>query len=192
MSPDPHDDETPRNRAGRALPEDDETNADPDSEPRTVNDDPTVAGSPAARESDSGPESAEAGLEASGDSDRDAESTAEYGPVEGAGPRDVVVPTRVFKLVTVVTTLLAVPAVVLGFMFLDAATLQTTVARATVLLVVSWLGVPVDESVLSVVFGLVGIALIVAGAGIYVVGSRFRAAGMGNAEEDTDEHSDNG
>jgi hypothetical protein len=124
---------------------------------------------------------------------RDATSDEDaFGPVDDAGPRDIVVPTRLFKLITVVTTLLAVPTVVLGFMFLDAATLQTSVARGTVLFVVTWLGIPVEETIVSALLGLVGIALIAAGAGIYIVGSRFRAAGMGNAEEDTDEESTNG
>lgn len=115
-----------------------------------------------------------------------------FGPRTDNGPRDVVVPMRLFKLVTVVTTLLAVPTVVLGFMFLDAATLQTSVARTTVLFAVTWFGIPIEESVLSILFGFIGITLIAGGAGIYIVGSRFRAAGMGNAEEDTDEESTNG
>ncbi len=158
--------------------------------------------SPDRRESDD--HDAHAGSDAPGDStvasQRDAtaerpDTTGEedaFGPVNDAGPRDIVVPTRLFKLITVVTTLLAVPTVVLGFMFLDAATLQTSVARGTVLFILSWLGIPVEETVVSALLGLVGITLIAAGAGIYVVGSRFRAAGMGNAEEDTDEESTNG
>jgi hypothetical protein len=199
MTPDPHDEETQRNRAGRVLSEDDasskdETNADTgsavtsDSSEQLSREGDAVESGVA--ESDASSTESESSV--ADDAPEDASPAEQYGPVESAGPRDVVVPTRVFKLVTVVTTLLAVPAVVLGFMFLDAATLQTSVARATVLLAVSWLGIPVDESVLSVVFGLLGVALIVAGAGVYIVGSRFRAAGMGNAEEDTDEQSNNG
>lgn len=125
-------------------------------------------------------------------SDGAADTDVEFGPVDDGGPRDIVVPSRLFKLITVVTTLIAVPVIVLGFMFLDAATLRTSVARWTVLVVVDWIGLGVSESVISVLLGLVGLGLIVAGAGIYVVGSRFRAAGMGNAEEDTDENQTNG
>lgn len=172
MTPNRPDEETTRNRAGRELSSDHSSEAPTDHE----SDDASNIATDAPSEPADGQEATD----------------TEFGPVEEAGPRDIVVPTRLFKLVTVATTLLAVPTVVLGFMFLDAATLQTSVARATVLFVVNWLGIPVDESVVSILLGFVGIGLIALGAGIYIVGSRFRAAGMGNAEEDTDEQSTNG
>lgn len=181
MSPDRRDDGISRNRAGRAL-SNDGASDDADDDART---DAVADGTSESKES-SGDEPDES------HSNHRVRADEEFGPVEDTGPRDIVVPARLFKLVTVATTLLAVPAVVLGFMFLDAATLQTSVARRTVLFVVSWLGLPIDESLVSVLLGLVGIGLIAAGAGIYIVGSRFRAAGMGNAEEDTDEGSTNG
>lgn len=111
---------------------------------------------------------------------------------QGPGGRDVVVPLRIYKLVTVVTTLLAVPLVVLGFMFLDAATLQVSFTRNVILTALGSLGVPVDRGVLSAILAVIGLSIIAVGASVYVVGARFRAAGMGNAKESADEESTNG
>lgn len=108
------------------------------------------------------------------------------------GPRDVVVPMEVYKVVTVFSTLIAVPAVVLGFMFLDAATLQVSFMRRIVLTILSAVGLVPDSAVLSAVLAIVGLLLIALGAGVYVLGARFRAEGMGNAEEDANEQSTNG
>jgi hypothetical protein len=106
--------------------------------------------------------------------------------------RDVEVPMRVYKTVTVFSTLIAVVAVVVGFTFLDAATLQVSVVRslATGLLSLSGLSPPAD--VLDATLALVGLACIGFGAWVYVLGTRFRARGMGNSQEDSDEHPDNG
>jgi hypothetical protein len=185
MTPDRPDEKTTRNRAGRELSSDRSSEAAPDGDDasNTATDDASSEPADSEKATEPTDEEPAGGQEA---------TDAEFGPVEEAGPRDIVVPTRLFKLVTVATTLLAVPTVVLGFMFLDAATLQTSVARATVLFVVNWLGMPIDESVVSIALGFVGIGLIALGAGIYIVGSRFRAAGMGNAEEDSDQESTNG
>lgn len=190
MTSDRPDEETTRNRAGRELSGEPSSGASTDPESNDTSH--TANGDASAEPGDSTEPSEPTDEEPSETADGKDAADTEFGPVEEAGPRDVVVPTRLFKLVTVATTLLAVPTVVLGFMFLDAATLQTSVARATVLFVVNWLGLPVEESVVSILLGFVGIGLIVLGAGIYIVGSRFRAAGMGNAEEDTDEQSTNG
>lgn len=108
------------------------------------------------------------------------------------GGRDVVVPMRIYKLVTVVTSLLAVPLVVLGFMFLDAATLQVSFMRGVILTALRALGVPVDRGALSAVLAVIGLSVIALGASVYVLGARFRAAGMGNAKESADEESTNG
>jgi hypothetical protein len=126
--------------------------------------------------------------------DRDADESHETGRAVDQGPRgrDVVVPMRVYKLVTVVTTLLAVPLVVLGFMFLDAATLQVSFTRGIILGTLSAVGLGVDEGLLSAVLAVIGLSIIGVGAVVYVVGARFRAGGMGNAEEDADEVSGNG
>jgi len=90
--------------------------------------------------------------------------------------RDVEVPMRVYKAVTVFTTLFAVVTVVVGFALLD---LATDRARAAL-------------SEIDPVLALVGIALILGGAAAYAFSTRFRAEGMGKPKDDTDEDSDNG
>jgi hypothetical protein len=90
--------------------------------------------------------------------------------------RDVVVPMRVYKAVTVFTTLFAVVTVVGGFIVLDTATNR---ARASL-------------SEVDPVLALVGVGLIVVGAAAYAFSTRFRAEGMGKSKDDTDEDSDNG
>jgi hypothetical protein len=90
--------------------------------------------------------------------------------------RDVVVPMRVYKAVTVFTTLFAVATVVGGFILLD---LATDTGQA-----------PVEE--INVVVALAGIGLVVAGAAAYAYSTRFRTEGMGKSKDDTDEDSDNG
>jgi hypothetical protein len=92
------------------------------------------------------------------------------------GSRDVVVPMRVYKAVTVFSTLLAVVFVLGGFVLLDVAT-----DRATA---------PISEvDPLVLVVGLAGIA---GGAAVYAFGTRFRAEGMGTPKDDADESTDNG
>ncbi len=85
--------------------------------------------------------------------------------------RDVVVPTAVYKRVTVFSTLIAVVAVVGGFLVLDVAT-----DRATA-----------ELSEIDPIVALIGVALIAFGAVTYAFSTRFRAEGMGNAKDDTDE-----
>ncbi|PSP85435.1 hypothetical protein BRC83_02955 [Halobacteriales archaeon QS_1_68_17] len=86
------------------------------------------------------------------------------------------VPLRVYKAVTVFSTLFAVLTVVVGFVLLDSATDR---ARA-----------PLSE--IDPVLALVGLGLIAAGAITYAYSTRFRAEGMGNAKDDADEPSDDG
>jgi hypothetical protein len=101
--------------------------------------------------------------------DRDSDS-------EGASDqRTVVVPDRLYKTVTVFTTLFAVLAVVVGFIGLD---LATDRARA-----------PLSE--VDPLLALGGLGTILLGAAVYAFSTRFRAAGMGNAKDDTNEPSDN-
>ena len=83
---------------------------------------------------------------------------------------------RVYKAVTVFTTLFAVVTVVVGFVLLDQATDQ---ARA-------------ELTEIDPVLALLGIGLIVGGAAAYAFSTRFRAEGMGKPKDDTDEDSDNG
>jgi hypothetical protein len=108
------------------------------------------------------------------------------------GRRDVVVPMRVYKTVTVFSTLIAVVAVVVGFMLLDAATLQVSLLRPFVVDALSFVGLTVSSSVLSTGLALAGLAVVAFGAGVYVLGSRFRARGMGKSQEEADELSNNG
>jgi hypothetical protein len=92
------------------------------------------------------------------------------------GGRDVVVPLRLYKTVTVVSTLLAVAGVVAGFMLLDMA---TNAGRAAV-------------ADINGPLALLGLLSILGGAGVFAYGSRFRAPGMGKAKDDTDEPSGDG
>lgn len=94
----------------------------------------------------------------------------------GNGGRDVVVPLRLYKTVTVVSTLLAVAGVVAGFMLLDAA---TNAGRAAV-------------ADINGPLAVLGLLLIIGGAVVFAYGSRFRAPGMGKAKDDTDEPSSDG
>jgi hypothetical protein len=89
--------------------------------------------------------------------------------------RDVVVPLRLYKAVTVFSTLFAIITVVGGFIVLDTATNR---ARASMSELDPWLA-------------LGGLVLIGAGAAVYAFSTRFRASGMGKSKDATDESSDN-
>ncbi|AZH25044.1 DUF7315 family membrane protein [Haloplanus aerogenes] len=108
------------------------------------------------------------------------------------GGRDVVVPMRLYKTVTVFSTLIAVVAVVFGFVLLDAATIRLSLLRRLVIGALQMVGVSPPATVLSAILAVLGLASIAFGAGVYVLGTRFRARGMGNPQEDADESSDNG
>ena len=122
----------------------------------------------------------------------DADSEAGIEVTEGPGGRDVVVPMRLYKTVIVFSTLIAVVAVVLGFMFLDAATLQVSVLRAVVTSLFGVVGLRIPPQVLSAALAVTGLLVIGFGAVVYTLGTRFRARGMGKSQEDTDELSNNG
>lgn len=108
------------------------------------------------------------------------------------GSRDIVVPMRLYKTVTVFSTLIAVVSVVVGFVLLDAATLSVSFIRQALTGLLGALGIVVAEDVLTAALALAGLAVIGFGAGVYIVGTRFRAQGMGKSQEDSDEGSDNG
>ncbi|PSQ07082.1 hypothetical protein BRC97_04630 [Halobacteriales archaeon QS_6_71_20] len=103
----------------------------------------------------------------------------------------MVVPIAVYKRVTAYATLTAVVAVVSGFVMLDAATLQVSLTRRLLLGVLGAAGVSPPETLTTALFSLLGLGLIGFGAGVYVLGSRFRAEGMGaengNAQDDDPE-----
>lgn len=90
--------------------------------------------------------------------------------------REVVVPERLYKSVTVFSTLFAIVSIVLGFVSLDEA---TDAGRAA-------------PSEVSVPLAVLGILLIAAGGLVYAFASRFRAGGMAKDKDSGDESSDNG
>lgn len=90
--------------------------------------------------------------------------------------REVVVPERLYKSVTVFSTLFAVVSVVLGFVSLDTA---TDAGRAA-------------PSEVSVPLAVLGVALIAVGGFVYAFSSRFRARGMAKDKDSGDESTDNG
>jgi len=94
----------------------------------------------------------------------------------GEGSRDVVVPLRVYKTVTVFSTLFAVVSVVGGFVLVDRAT-----ERATL---------PASE--IDPVAALGGIGLILFGAAVYAFATRFRTEEMGKSKDDAAEDFGNG
>lgn len=94
---------------------------------------------------------------------------------DDADDGSVVVPARVYKAVTVFSTLFAVVGVVGGFVLLDVATDRTQADLAEV----------------EPLVALCGVALIVVSAAIYAFSTRFRTAEMGNAKDRADEPSNN-
>jgi hypothetical protein len=128
--------------------------------------------------------------ESDASSDRDADRSD--GRSSGRGSRDIVVPMRLYKTVTVFSTLIAVVSVVVGFVLLDAATLSVSFLRRAITGLLGALGLTVAADVLTAVLALAGLAVIGFGAGVYIIGTRFRAQGMGKSQEDSDEDSDNG
>ncbi|MFB6131328.1 MAG: hypothetical protein ABEJ28_10965 [Salinigranum sp.] len=99
---------------------------------------------------------------------------------------------RVYKTVTVFSTLLAVVFVVVGFTFLDAATLQLSAIRQLVDAALAALGLAIPGNVVAGVLAAIGLLAIGFGAAVYIIGARFKPRGMGNSQEDSDEGSDNG
>ena len=98
------------------------------------------------------------------------------GPDDSDGAREVEVPLHLYKVVTVFSTMFAVAFVVGGFIVLDTATQRATLS----------------PSEIDLPFALVGVAMIVAGALVYVFATRFQAEGMGKPKDGSDERSDNG
>ena len=101
----------------------------------------------------------------------------------------IVVPTRMYKGITVFSTLLATVLVVLGFFFFDAATQPRNLIRRVVVGIFEAVGLGLSAGVYDVTFGLLGIAAILVGAGSYILGSRFKAADMVTGEPPVDDAS---
>ncbi|WP_132057663.1 DUF7315 family membrane protein [Halorussus amylolyticus] len=95
---------------------------------------------------------------------------------DDAGAREVVVPLRLYKVVTVFSTMFAVAFVVGGFIVLDTATQRASLS-------ISDADVPL---------AILGVAMIAAGAMVYAFATRFRAEGMGKPKDGSDEPSNNG
>ncbi|MEF8802214.1 MAG: hypothetical protein V5A38_09115 [Halolamina sp.] len=99
-----------------------------------------------------------------------------------SGRREVEVPLRLYKTVTVFSTLIAIVAVVVGFLLLDAATIGTGLLRRAVISLLSVLSLTPPESVLSALFAVAGLLCIAGGAVVYVMGTRFKAPEMGDGD----------
>ena len=92
------------------------------------------------------------------------------------GGRDIVVPLRLYKTVTVFSTLIAIATILAGFVLMDRGTQRATAS-------------PEEVSLPLVALGL---SLIVGGSAVYAFSTRFRAEGMGKPKDDTAERSDDG
>ena len=90
--------------------------------------------------------------------------------------REVEVPLRLYKAVTVFSTMFAVAFVVGGFIVLDTATQRARLSP--------------EE--MNLPLALLGVAMIAAGAVVYAFATRFRAEGMGKPKDQPDEPSNNG
>lgn len=112
------------------------------------------------------------------DPDPSEEGASANGDRRSTRPDDryVVVPMRLYKTVTVFSTLLAVVAILAGFVLLDRGTQRATAGAEDVSLPVVALG----------------LAFIVGGSAVYAFSTRFRAEGMGKPKDDTGEQSNNG
>jgi hypothetical protein len=101
------------------------------------------------------------------DDDRPSVADASADP-DAPGGRDVVVPLRMYKTITVFSTLFAVVAVLVGFVLLDNATQRATA----------------ELSEVNVVVAVAGLLSIAFGAATYAFSTRFRTEGMGNPKDD--------
>ena len=109
------------------------------------------------------------------------------GPRIGPDGREVVVPFRLYKAVTVFSTLAAVVAYLIGFTLVDAATLQISFVRTAIVYLLNSSGLYPSQDTLVAVLAITGIAFIVAGTAVYVLGTRFRGRGMGKSQDDSGE-----
>jgi len=95
---------------------------------------------------------------------------------------------RVYKGITVFSTLLATALVVFGFFLFDAATRLDNPIREIAVWAVGLTGVTPSTGVVNVAFGLLGVGVLLVGAGSYILGTRFKTAEMldGGATETGD------
>lgn len=109
------------------------------------------------------------------------------GPRVGPNGREVVVPLRLYKTVTALSTLGAIVTYLVGFVLLDAATLQVSVVRRLLRYLLDRVGIGIAGDVLTGVLAVAAVGSILLGTAVYVLGTRFRAQGMGKAQEDSSE-----
>ncbi|SDY30023.1 DUF7315 family membrane protein [Halopenitus persicus] len=144
------------------------------------------------RRSDGGRTETDRDVDATGDpvpkAEREADAEPEpTGPTEGPGGREIVVPLRLYKTVTVFSTLIAIIAFVGGFILIDAATLQVSLLRTVIGGALASVGLTPSADVLTAALAAAGLVSIVFGSAVYVFGTRFRARGMGKSQEDSGE-----
>ncbi|ESS04949.1 MAG: hypothetical protein A07HR67_00299 [uncultured archaeon A07HR67] len=109
------------------------------------------------------------------------------GPRVGPNGREVVVPLRLYKTVTALSTLGAIVTYLVGFVLLDAATLQVSVVRRLLRYLLGRVGIGIAGDVLTGALAVAAVGSILLGTAVYVLGTRFRAQGMGKAQEDSSE-----
>ena len=109
------------------------------------------------------------------------------GPRIGPDGREVVVPFRMYKAVTVFSTLAAVVAYLIGFTLVDAATLQISFVWTVIVYLLNSAGLYPSDDTLVAALAITGIAFIVGGTAVYVLGTRFRGQGMGKSQDDSGE-----
>ncbi len=110
------------------------------------------------------------------DSERSPDSADGASAGDGPRSRSVAVPMRIYKAVTVFSTLFAVFGVVGGFVILDTATNRATA----------------DLEEISLPLALLGLGLIVGASAMYAFSTRFEAEEMRKPKERSDEGSGNG
>lgn len=126
------------------------------------------------------------------ESGREDPSGDDHVRTDAGGRREVIVPMRLYKTVTVFSTLVAVVSVVTGFLLLDAATLQVGIFRRLASGLFALLGVRPPSGTLDAVLAAAGLGVMAFGAGFYVLGTRFRTPEMGKSQEDSREETSNG
>lgn len=112
----------------------------------------------------------------------DAEPTGVHERPDG---REIVVPLALYKTITVFSTLAAIVTFFLGFLLLDAATLQASILRELIAFGLGVVGISLVESNLTSLLAIAGLTSIATGSGVYILGTRFRAQGMGKAQDDS-------
>lgn len=98
----------------------------------------------------------------------------------------IVVPMRVYKGITVFSTLVATALVVGGFFMFDAATRLDNPIRETTVWAIGLTGWTPTVGAVNVAFGLLGVGVLLLGAGSYVLGTRFKTTEMVDSEAKSD------